>query len=161
MKKEFPAIYALASKIIAIPAVSIITILFISKAITFPPSNIFSMSITVFGVTVALSGVCFSMVSSAPDHTKDIKFAGEKFLHSSILLIQAIILIYARNALVHSTHINQYVMAKNIIYRIFQLVIMIISTTSAFTWLQGFSAINDVLWKRWKLRIENPEKRNN
>lgn len=67
MKREYPVLYAKASTVIAAPILFITTVVYIQRAVNQPAAEIFPLAMTAFGVTAALSGICFTM---APLTTK-------------------------------------------------------------------------------------------
>ena len=99
---EYPILFSKASTAIAIPVILITTSFYITHAITLQAVEVFPMAITAFGITAALSGVCFTM---APVKNEDlsVRYAGEKFLHSSLLLIQSVIVVYAKESMLSLT----------------------------------------------------------
>ena len=90
MGSDFLKLFALASGWIATPLICICTIIYIQHAISQPATNAFPMGLSAFGVTAALSGISFSM-ARACENPATAKYAGEKFLHSSILLSQTLL----------------------------------------------------------------------
>jgi hypothetical protein len=96
-RREFPKLYALASGWVATPLLYICTLVYLQNAIFQPAASTFPIGLSAFGVTAALSGICFSM-ARACENPGTAKYAGEKFLHSAILLIQGLFLIYLRDA---------------------------------------------------------------
>jgi hypothetical protein len=83
-----------------------------------------------------------------------IRYAGEKFLHSSLLLIQTLIVIYAKEFLISLSFISTNNAINNIIEVIFGIILSFISSMAALTWFWGFDELNNDLWKKWKKRIE-------
>lgn len=153
MKPEFPILFAKASTIIAAPLVLITLSFYVTHAIILPASEVFPMAIAVFGITAALSGVCFTMSPSKNDEY-NIRYAGEKFLHSSLLLMQSLILIYSKESLISLSYISSTNTIKTIIIAVFSALLGLISSMAAITWFHGFDALNNELWKKWEKRID-------
>src|ERR1017187_7932940 len=101
MKREFPVIWAKASLWIASPLILLVTVLHISQATSRSASDVYAVGMTAFGVTAALAGICFT-VPKEVEGSSDTHYAGEKFLHSALLLIQSLMIIYVREAVTAS-----------------------------------------------------------
>lgn len=159
MKPEFPAFQSRVSTILAIPIIGI-TVSFFNYFATFKPSeNVYTLAITFFGTTAALSGLCFAM---SPTKTGEpaIRYAGEKFLHSSVLLLQTIIVLFAKNSLLGLAFIEKNKILKVVIISLFTFIVLTISTYAAVTWFHGFQSLNKELWERYRARIESIRKSN-
>lgn len=135
---------------IASPLLLFVTMLYIQKALVLPATDVYGVGTTAFGVTVALAGVCFTMpggVSGSPS----IYHAGEKFLHSSLLLIQGLMLIYIKGAVADSAWGHTLIASccRFVIGGLF----MFVSSAAAFCWFWGFEAVNSSLWGNWELRM--------
>jgi hypothetical protein len=153
MKPLFSLLNSKTSTVVAIPIVGATIMFYITRAIYLPASDIFPMALTAFGITAALSGICFTMAPIKKEDT-GIRFAGEKFLHSSLLLIQSIIVIYVKESMLSLTLINTYNTIKIIIDIVLSILIVLVSVVAAISWLYGFDELNTDLWKKWEKRIE-------
>ena len=154
MGSGFLKLVALASVWIATPLICICTIFYIQHAISQPATNTFPMGLSAFGVTAALSGISFSM-ARACENPATAKYAGEKFLHSSILLIQTLLVLYIRDTVVESDWLKTW---PNLVLtvKIFSDVILgLVSAAAAWAWVFGYSELNDALWKNWEQRIRD------
>ena len=156
MKKEFPVLYSKASLWIATPIIIISAIIYSQKLITLSISEIYPLVISIFGISAALSGICYSMTSAVENESKSTSiYAGEKFLHSCLLLIQTLFLIYTKDELLASKWILSHSIIKSVISITTNWVIILLSSSAAWTWYYGFSELNSILWKNWKNRINN------
>jgi hypothetical protein len=151
-RREFPKLYALASVWVATPLLYICTLVYLQNAIFQPAASTFPIGLSAFGVTAALSGICFSM-ARACENPGTAKYAGEKFLHSAILLIQGLFLIYLRDAVGESNLLKPWpyliVAAKGFAVGLLSLV----TAVAGWTWYHGFSELNEFLWKNWEERM--------
>jgi hypothetical protein len=154
MKAEFPAFQSKVCTILAIPIIGISVSFFNYFAVFKPSENVYTLAITFFGVTAGLSGLCFAM---SPTKTGEplIRLAGEKFLHSSVLLLQTLIVLFAKNSLLGLSIVNDHKIIKAIIIMLFTFIVFIVSTMAAVTWFHGFQKLNRELWERYRVRIEN------
>jgi len=100
-KREYPTLFALASKWITTPLLFICTLVYIQGSFTQPAAKVLPIGLSALGMTAGLSGICFSMVKAYGNHATP-KYAGEKFLHSSVLLIQSLVLLYLRDTIIKS-----------------------------------------------------------
>ncbi|HZK95309.1 MAG TPA: hypothetical protein VFC67_13960 [Prolixibacteraceae bacterium] len=159
MKPEYPVFFAKTSTVIAIPIILITLSFYITRAINLPANEVFPLAIAAFGITAALSGICFTMAPTKTDESA-IRYAGEKFLHSSLLLIQSVIVIYAKDSLLSLDLMTKHGTIKIIIVIVFSSVISLVSVMAAITWYHGFDSLNSDLWEKWKKRIEDMRKSN-
>lgn len=83
------------------------------------------------------------------------RYAGEKFLHSSLLLIQSAIMVYTRNAMVSFQFVATHNALKVSILIAIGSLISLVSTAAGCTWYYGFAELNNELWRNWQKRIEN------
>jgi Na+/H+-translocating membrane pyrophosphatase len=157
MKKEFPILYAKVSTVIATPILLVTIILYIQRVITRSAPEIYPLVIAAFGVTAALSGVCFRMAPSSPENSTP-RYAGEKFLHSALLLIQSLFVIYAKEAIISLNWIHSHETTKTIISAVASGIVFLLSSVAAWAWYYGFSELNSELWQKWKRRIEDINK---
>ena len=83
------------------------------------------------------------------------RYAGEKFLHSSLLLIQSLMLVYAKEALAAANNHDWLVISvRTVILGLFSLT----ATTAGASWFLGFRVLNSQLWANWQRRIEDMNK---
>lgn len=110
-----------------------------------------SVTNAAFAVTAILCGLCLRMTSSLPpeDPSKDrFCYAGERFLHSSLLLLLASVLKYAASIIRSvSFFADHNLLSATVTYPIGVLVslLFIWAVVDAHT---GFKIANDQLWDR-------------
>jgi len=151
-KPEFPKLYAVASVWIATPLLGICTIVYIQNALFQPAANTFPIGLSAFGVTAVLSGICFSMARTC-ENPATAKYAGEKFLHSAILLIQSLLVLYIRDTVGEIEWLKPW---PNLVLtvRTFAVgLLSLVTAVAAWAWYHGFSELNEFLWKNWEQRI--------
>lgn len=152
MKPEFPKLFALASVWIATPLLGVCTLVYVQQAINQPATNSFPIGLSAFGVTAALSGISFSM-ARADENQITAKYAGEKFLHSSILLIQSLLVLYVRDAATETDWIKTWPSLAVSIKVLTSGTLVLVSTAASWAWYYGYSELNTALWKNWEHRI--------
>ena len=152
IQREFPAMYAGASKWVAMPLIGAVTLLYITRAASSSGQDVYGLGMTAFGVTAALSAICFTVPSTAEGWAQA-QYAAEKFLHSSLLLVQSLMLLYIKQAAVSLTWVHTHPWVAFCIAGSVAGVLGLVSASAAWCWLYGFGAINNSLWKNWESRI--------
>ena len=153
MKPEFPMLNAKVSMYVATPLIAFTTIFIVSSAFTLPVKEVYPMVFSAFGVTVALSGICFSL-AALPLKKSKVKYAGEKFLHSSLLLIQLIAIIYVKSSSLEISFVKTSSSLKVIIVGVLSVVFILVASVAFCIFYFGFDALNDELWNNYEKRIE-------
>ncbi len=152
MKSDFPVLFAKASTLVGAPIIAYATMDFILTTAKLPAAQVYPMAITAFGVTGVLAGICFT-AEPLYNGTIAAKYAGEKFLHSSLLLLESTILIYVKDALISVPFITAHNPLKFITDYIFGVLVIFVSAAAGFTWYHGFCELNNALWKSWENRV--------
>lgn len=152
MRREFPILYKVVSVWLAVPLLGFSTYFYVARAIHLPANEIYSVCLTALGVTAALSGICFTMVSNGKC-ASTAQYAGEKFLHSTLLLLQSLFLVYIRDASTSLEWIQGYATFVSVFVGIVNSFFGLVSSVAAVTWYHGFTELNEVLWKNWECRI--------
>jgi hypothetical protein len=152
VRPEFPKLFALASVWIATPLLGICTIVYIQNSLSQPVTKTFPIGLSVFGVTAALSGISFSMARISENPATP-KYAGEKFLHSAILLIQGLFVIYLRDSVDEIDLLKPWP-SLVVGIRLFAAgLLTLVTLVAAATWYYGFSELNKFLWRIWEENI--------
>jgi len=157
MKKEFPVLYAKGSMLVATPLLGLVAYSYVAHAISQPASAVYGIGIASFGVSAALSAICFT-VSEPVQGSPDFRYAGEKFLHSSVLLIQTMMLIYLRDLLTASSWLDSHLWLGALAKALPVFLLPLLSGAAAVTWYHGFDALNSRLWRNWERRMEDINK---
>lgn len=156
MKREFPVFYKVASVSIAMPIIYFAAIFYLQRGISEPANTAFPLGITAVGISLGLAASCFAM--SPIGLNTDGQYAGEKFLHSSLLLIQILFLLYVRDSLTELDWIKTNGLIVETIKIAANGLFALIAGTAAVCWSFGFSQLNEVLWHNWKRRIDEINK---
>lgn len=155
---KYPTPHKNISKWIVTPLIYIWTLLYVQDAIQLPATEIYTVGMSAFGITAGLSGVCFAMASVPRVTTSASEYAGEKFLHSAILLIQTLLTVSIRDALMHLQFIQDYSILTLSVKGIFAAILTFVAITAVQAWHFGFSELNGDLWKRWEHRVRELNK---
>lgn len=128
------------------------------SAIEFPASEVYAVGMAAFGVTVALSAVCFA-IAVAPTAVPISTYAGEKFLHSSILIVQTLLVVSVRDAVLKMTFVRDHGVLMTQVKGVTAVIVMFVATAAVWTWYHGFSELNAALWKNWEQRVNELNER--
>lgn len=150
IKPEFPRLYAHASKYIATPLILFTTVFLSISAFSLPAQDVYPMVFSAFGISAALSGISFTLTNDST-----FNYVGEKFLHSSLLLMQSIAIIYVKSEAVKLSFVSSNEMVMAITNATFSVLFMFVSAAAAWSFYFGFDDLNDDLWKKYKKRINN------
>ena len=142
MKREFPVLYEKGSVWIAIPLLGLATMFYAQRAIIGPALEIYSTGMAAFGVTAGLSAVCFQMATTSAGSSSPSVYAGEKFLHSSLLLLQTLLVVYVREAVLVSQFATAHPSLSWQVRGLAAAVLSLLAAAVAWTWYHGFSELN-------------------
>ena len=148
------------SNTIGLMLIIITGMIYIMRQLRAPFSEFSKLGLSVIGILAVLSGLCFSYASHIKhDNTMwGPSYAGEKFLHSTILTVQVLVLCFAFEYISKSPWFAHHDMVKRILHIIIDFSRFIISVSAFFCISWGYEAINDNLWDRWKERHERISK---
>jgi hypothetical protein len=158
MKPEFPVLYAKASMLVATPLIGLVGAFYVVREISQPASEVYGFAMGAFGITAALSGICFTVSESVPG-SSDFRYAGEKFLHSSVLIVQTVMLVYLKDFLTGASWLSNLPRLGTFVRVVPLALLPLLSFAAAIAWYFGFDSINSRLWQNWKQRIEDINKR--
>ena len=82
------------------------------------------------------------------------KYAGEKFLHSAILLIQGLLVLYLRDTVVEQEWVKTWPNLILVVKLIATGLLGIVTAAASWAWFFGYSELNVFLWDNWKRRID-------
>jgi energy-converting hydrogenase Eha subunit C len=122
-----------------------------------PLDKVVAIGLLAFGAIAVLSALCFTMAPclTTEEERYPTLYAGEKFFHSSLLLIQTIFLKYAGESLLNV----QFVANVSWLHRSIGITINIAAslTGAVATWfsIYGFQSLNEFFWQRYERRRAN------
>ena len=163
MKREYPVLYAGASRYVATPLSLVLLLILIPKYFdTANPKDLYPLCITAFGVSVAMAQLAFRFI---PQIRKDevnerLLYAGEKFSLCALLVLQLALIAFCKDALssyVKSGDLRWWSISGNLILGVLW---SLISASAVWSWYRAYCAFHDQLWLNWKERIRriNEEK---
>ena len=138
------------------------SILFYVANITRQPfEKVSPVGLAAFALVAAVSGLCFAMAQVLDkENEKSIAlYSGEKLLHSSVLILETIVLKYASDAFLSSTFLKSHETVTTVIYWVSFGLLFMLSVYAAYFLLYGFEALHDFLWNRFQLRRQNMNKK--
>ena len=124
-------------------------------AIAKPFKDFLEICLPILGVTLALPALCGQIagVTSKEEEEEEafhrtLAFAAEKFLHSSLLFIQSLIVMFVRSILLGLHWSPSLNLLKDVITNLGGGIAAVAAVYGAWAWYWGFSALNSTLWSR-------------
>lgn len=141
---------------VATPLIVIVALLYMQKFISKPASEIYGFALSAVGITAALSAICLSAASPIGTATTlpVLRWAGEKFLHSCLLLIQVLILAFARDTILVWEWVTRYDALRHAVEALANIAGLFVAGTAAWCWYWAFADLNKELWANWRQRIK-------
>ena len=156
MKREFPTLWAKASTLVATPLIIVVALLYMGKIVGKPASEIYGFGLSAVGIAAALAAICLS--AGLPVGTTTtlpvLRYAGEKYLHSCLLLIQVLFLAFARDSVLTWEWVARYDSLKRAVEALANTAGVFVAATAAWCWYWAFADLNKELWANWRHRIE-------
>ena len=143
-----------ASVSIVMPIGFIAASLYAWFAVTKPGAEFYPLGLSVFGVTVALAAVCLAVPGDLGTGARTglVRHAGEKLLHTSILLIQVLFAVFMRDSL-QASSIAQRDWVKSTIGVLMGILLALILAGAYSSMWSGLEALNEELWLAWQRRL--------
>ncbi|MGB9756117.1 MAG: hypothetical protein ACPLXO_04450 [Desulfurella sp.] len=143
---------------IAVRLLAFFGLIYMAELILQPLANIYSFVITILGITVVLSGACFS--ASRAFRFSKIKSilisSGKDFLLSALLMILLLSLIFIKkdafNLLPKKIEIKMIKERIVLTFILNYLFIVFIASIGSIIWYQGFSRLTMWLLDEWQMR---------
>jgi hypothetical protein len=145
------AIVVFLSQTLGFLIFAIAGIVYVNQLLRGSSQKLLTVGVTAFAITAGLSGLCYRMASNlSDDKGKSIPlYAGEKFFHSCLLLIQTICLKYIQD---NMSSFKIVTWLDNIINFSLSIIISFVGMFATYFFLYGFEALNDFFWKRFMER---------
>jgi hypothetical protein len=145
-------LYSFISKAIGYITISMSGLFYIQKLIIDPIEKVTPIAITAIATIATLSALCFSFVQSISDeHDKNSGlYAGEKFLHSTLLIILTLFLKYSTDQTLSFDSIKSIVWLKITISIISYILLFGIGGYAVTMAALGFHELNKILWTRFE-----------
>jgi hypothetical protein len=156
MRREFPVIWARISTWFATPLVIVVATVYLHDFISKPASEIYGFALAAVGITAALSSICLSTTGPIGRATTLplLRWAGEHFLHSCLLLIQVLIIAFARDTILAWESVTNYGWLKVAVIALPNTAGLFLGGNAAWVWYWAFDELNKELWVNWRERIE-------
>ena len=121
-----------------------------------PLDKVVAVGLSALGAIAALSALCFTMAPCMSlDKERDpILYAGEKFFHSSLLLIQTIFLKFAGESLSNIGLVQGVEWLHRSVDALTNVVAALTGAAAAWFSIYGFQSLNDFFWLRYEKRRE-------
>jgi len=150
----FPRVASFVSGTIGYIIIGSAAIGYISQFIQQPVSGVFTVGLSAFALLAALSGLClaFAPYMTTDEDKKAPLYAGEKFFHSCLLLLQTIFLKYVTDSVLVIQWIQDCIWLRYSVMILANFLLVVTGSLATYFCLYGFQAINDFFWKRYELR---------
>jgi hypothetical protein len=101
-----------------------------------------------------LAGLCFGFARSCttPEERDVPLYAGEKFFHSVLLIIQTLFLKFAEDGLLAVGCVSSSKWISGAVRGTATVIMFVVLMYGVYFAIYGFEALNDFLWKRYKKR---------
>jgi hypothetical protein len=125
-----------------------------NQFIRHPLNEVFTIGLSAFALIAALSGLCYALAPCLPTEEEKHSplYAGEKFLHSCLLLLQTVFLKYASDSVLSFKWIQDNRLLNSTVFFLSAVLLVGIGSFATYFCLFGFEAINGFLWKRYEFR---------
>jgi hypothetical protein len=149
-----PSFAAFLSKFIALIVCGAAAFNYIFKLYKQPADQFAAFGLGAFATIAGLAAVCYTQAPTLEDKKDQtvVLYAAEKFLHSSILLLQTLVLKFAEQGALNSLGAFWwlYASAETLFYILF-----LASAVYAFFFIfHGFDSLNCFLWDRYLQRLK-------
>lgn len=145
-------LYSLISKYTGYMIICISGLFYIQRLIIEPIEKVTSIALTAIGIIAALSSLCFSFIQGISDeHDKNSGlYAGEKFLHSALLIILTLFLKYITDQALSYNLIKAIIWLKSTILIVAGILIFGMGFYAVIMAALGFHDLNKTLWSRYE-----------
>lgn len=114
-----------------------------------PAAEVYSLTVTALGITAGLAAVCLSATITKQPTLAVIQYAGEKLLHATVLLLQMLFIVFAREGLVDTWPIKGTPWAVTAVTWSLNTVGLYIIVPATWCWIFAINEINANLWTNW------------
>lgn len=172
LKKTVTIIKAALKNRIRISRIISLSILFITgfhytqQLLYNSSEKISTVGLSAFAIIGAIAALCFSLSPCLKDEEDKSKvlYAGEKFFHACLLIIQTIFLKYATEHGLDLLWVKDSKVLSTIVFFILlipQIVIVVISLSATYACMYGFMVLDGLLWNRYDIRMRNKKSEKN
>jgi len=127
-------------------------LLYVTALIQKPFETVATLGLSAFALVAAVSGLCFAMAQVLEDEKSTVLYSGEKMLHSTVLILQTVVLKYASEAVLATSFLRSHETVMKVVSWASNVLLVLISSYAAYFFLYGFEALHDLLWNRFHVR---------
>ena len=155
MRRKILTIFAFISNAIGSIVIAAAGLIYALRIITSDSSEIYTIGISGLFIFAAISALCFAFqpMVRLEDEKKNIIYAGEKFFHATLLIIQTILVKYSYNQIIIILNPEKQKILFYLTDGIFYIIVFICCSFAVYFSIFGFERLNDLLWKRYLNRI--------
>ena len=146
-----PNIAAKFSKTIGFIIFSITGLTYVNTSLTEPVDKVVNVGLSAFAAIAVLSGLCFALVSCLKNDKEQSSplYAGEKFLHSGLLIIQTVFIKYFFDRISNFDFLKTWANANLIFKIVTNLAVLTTGMFATYFSIYAFQSLNDFLWDRY------------
>jgi hypothetical protein len=151
-------LYSLISRSVGYFIISVSGLLYVQRILSEPADRVIPLALTAIATIAALSALCFSYVPCISDEVDKNSglYAGEKFLHSTLLMIQTLFLKYVADQLLAIDSIKEILWLQMTISITVGVLLFGIGGYAVTMAALGFDSLNKTLWSHFeKLALKN------
>ena len=157
MKREYPILFAGASRFAATPLSVVALLLLVTKYFnTADPKELYPLCITAFGVSIAMAQLAFRFIPQLrkEETTERLLYSGEKFSLCALLALQLVLIVFCKDSLspyLKTGELRWWSVSGNVILASLWV---LIGGSAVWSWYWAYCAFHRQLWLNWKDRIQ-------
>lgn len=112
-----------------------------------PFEKVAAIGLSAFALVASVSGLCFAIahVLEKENEKSTALYSGEKLLHSTVLILQTVVLKYASDTVLDSSFLKSHEILTKVVSWASYGLLVVISSYAAYFFLYGFEALHDLL----------------
>jgi hypothetical protein len=146
-------LYAVISRLIATPVIMFVSVLYVIGALFRPAADVYPVGFTILGTTAALSAICLTAPESVEGFV-NVRWAGEKLLHATLLVIQTVMLLFIKSAMKSSPWLTAHPSVVSVGSWVIGVLFVLIAWVATITWFEAFRGLNSQLWHNMQCRLQ-------
>jgi len=156
-----PKIAAFLSTVVGFIILGVAALLYAQKLCYLPAKEFAPIGLSACASIAGLAGLCFGFARSCttPEDCNVPLYAGEKFLHAVLLIIQTLFLKFAEDGLLAENWVSSSKWISGTVRTSTAIMMLGVFIYAVYFAIYGFEALNDFLWKRYKNRRLDVQKK--
>lgn len=146
----FPTLHAVASKKVAAPLLTFTAFQYAMRFMDRPAAEVYALTLTAVGVTGGLAAICLSSTITKLQTLSVLQYTGEKLLHATVLLLQMLFIVFAREGLLGTWPIKGVTWAELVVSGVANTLGFMIVVSATWCWINAIDFLNEELWTNWQ-----------